>query len=95
MSRTSPSGPFSSISSVVSTALTAVGAASTATVSVAVADAQVSDGVVVTPLAAIEAGLGVVGARVSVAGTVVIQLINPTAGAINWGVKDVRVDLLK
>lgn len=60
----------------------AVAANTTAVATTPVAGAQVGDAVQVIPRAALEAGTGIVGARVSVAGTVELTMINTTAGPL-------------
>lgn len=63
-------------------AIGAVGANTTAEVTVAVTGARVGDGVMVIPRAACEAGYGPISARVSAANVVSVQFMNTTAGGL-------------
>jgi len=74
--------PQSPVATPGTVAIGAVAANTTATDTVAVAGARVGDFVVVRPNAALEAGLGIVGAYCAAANVVTIVLMNTTAGPL-------------
>lgn len=91
----SPSGRVVRRSTIVAVDVASLVAQTAVDTAITVAGALVGDAAVCTPLGTWPAGLTWPGGRCLVAGTVQMRVGNVTAGAVDPGSQNVRIDLLR
>lgn len=91
----SPSGRVTRRTGIVSVDVASVVAATAVDTAIAFPGALVGDGVICTPLGTWPAGVVIGPCRCLVAGTVQMRVGNVTAGAVDPGAQNFRVDLLR
>lgn len=95
ISQASPSGRVVRRTAIVSVDVASVAAATAVDTAITVPGSLVGDGVLCTPLGTWPAGVVIGPSRCLVAGTVQMRVGNVTAGAVDPGVQNFRIDMLR
>ncbi len=93
--RSSPSGRLSRFTILRDIDPGSIAAGATVEVTVPLASLKTTDSIIVNPVAALTAGIGIVGARASASEVLAVTFANVTAGAIDPPLATYRVQVLR